>query len=65
MDTNKMTQDNPLILADDITKVFDMGAIQVNALREGNTIVMVTHEEYIAEHAERILNMRDGKIVED
>ena len=33
--------------------------------REGNTIVMVTHEEYIAEHAQRILNMHDGKIVED
>ncbi|MCD6288668.1 MAG: ABC transporter ATP-binding protein [Candidatus Hydrogenedentes bacterium] len=31
----------------------------------GHTIVMVTHEEYIAEHGERILGMRDGRIVED
>lgn len=32
---------------------------------EHNTIVMVTHEDYIAEHAERILHMHDGKIVKD
>ena len=33
--------------------------------REGQTIVMVTHEAEIAEHAKRQIMMRDGKIMED
>jgi putative ABC transport system ATP-binding protein len=33
--------------------------------RKGNTIVMITHESYIAEHARRVIRLRDGKIVED
>jgi putative ABC transport system ATP-binding protein len=32
---------------------------------EGHTIVMITHESDIAEHAKRIIHIRDGKIVED
>jgi putative ABC transport system ATP-binding protein len=32
---------------------------------EGHTIVMITHEPDIAEHAKRIIHIRDGKIVED
>lgn len=32
---------------------------------EGNTIIMITHERYIAEHAKRIILLCDGKIVED
>jgi len=28
----------------------------------GNTIILVTHEEYIAEHAERIIRLRDGLV---
>lgn len=32
---------------------------------EGNTIILVTHEEYIAEHAERIIRLRDGLIEKD
>lgn len=31
----------------------------------GNTIVLVTHEEYIAEHTNRIVRLRDGKIERD
>jgi putative ABC transport system ATP-binding protein len=31
----------------------------------GNTIVIVTHEEYIAEHAKRIVRLLDGKIESD
>jgi len=33
--------------------------------RQGQTIVMVTHEEDIAAHAKRIIRMRDGQIIED
>ncbi len=32
---------------------------------EGNTIILVTHEEYIAEHAHRIIRIRDGKVEGD
>jgi putative ABC transport system ATP-binding protein len=33
--------------------------------RDGNTIVLVTHEEHIAEHARRIVRLLDGRIVDD
>jgi len=32
---------------------------------EGNLIIMVTHEEYIAEHSDRIVRLRDGIIERD
>ena len=31
----------------------------------GNTVIMVTHEEYIAEHSDRIIRLRDGIIERD
>jgi putative ABC transport system ATP-binding protein len=33
--------------------------------KEGNTVIMITHEPDIAEHAKRIIVIRDGKIVTD
>jgi putative ABC transport system ATP-binding protein len=33
--------------------------------RRGNTIVLVTHEEDIAEHARRIVRLLDGKVLDD
>lgn len=33
--------------------------------QQGNTIILVTHEEYIAEHAKRIIRLRDGLIESD
>ncbi|MCP5051112.1 MAG: ABC transporter ATP-binding protein [bacterium] len=32
---------------------------------EGKTIVLVTHDNYIAEHADRLIKMEDGRIVSD
>lgn len=33
--------------------------------KEGKTIIIVTHEEIIAEHAQRIIRFRDGHLVSD
>jgi putative ABC transport system ATP-binding protein len=32
---------------------------------KGNTIILVTHERNTAEHAERIITLRDGVIIDD
>jgi putative ABC transport system ATP-binding protein len=45
--------------ADEIMSIFE----KLND--EGHTIVMITHEPDIAEHAKRIIFIRDGKIVSD
>jgi putative ABC transport system ATP-binding protein len=45
--------------ADEIMAIFE----KLND--EGNTVVMITHEPDIAEHAKRIIVIRDGKIVSD
>ncbi|MBN1585784.1 ABC transporter ATP-binding protein [Candidatus Uhrbacteria bacterium] len=58
-----------LILADEPTGNLDSKTsdevmeIINNLHREGNTIVMVTHEEDVAQHAERTIRMRDGRVV--
>ena len=33
--------------------------------KDGNTIILVTHEDDIAQHAHRIIRLFDGKIIED
>lgn len=33
--------------------------------REGQTIIIVTHEEQVAHHAERIIHMKDGRVDSD
>jgi putative ABC transport system ATP-binding protein len=33
--------------------------------RNGNTIILVTHEQYIAEHAARIVRLLDGRVASD
>ncbi|MFH1291697.1 MAG: ABC transporter ATP-binding protein [bacterium] len=32
---------------------------------QGRTIILVTHEKYTAEHAQRIINVKDGLIISD
>ncbi len=43
----------------DIMKLFD----QLH--REGQTIIMVTHEDDIAHHCHRVVRLKDGKIISD
>ena len=45
--------------SDEIMKIFD----ELNQI--GNTIIIVTHENAIADHARRQIRFLDGKIVED
>ena len=60
-----------IILADEPTGNLDsktsheiMGLIE-HIHKEGNTIVLVTHEEDIAMHAHRIVRLLDGEIYSD
>jgi putative ABC transport system ATP-binding protein len=64
---------NPsLILADEPTGNLDtrtgeivLGTFQKLNREQGSTIVLITHEADVAMHANRIIHIRDGKIVED
>jgi len=44
---------------DEIMDLFD------NLHSQGNTIILVTHEDFIAEHAHRTVRLRDGLIETD
>jgi len=60
-----------LLLADEPTGNLDTetGAEIMQLLealhRQGNTILVVTHEEHVAHHARRIIHLRDGKLEQD
>ena len=63
---------NPLlILTDEPTGNLDSktGDIVLNTLidlnKKGHTLIIVTHELYIAKYAKRIIALKDGKVVED
>ncbi len=63
---------NPsVIFADEPTGNLDsksgdqvMGILQ-NLHAQGRTIILVTHETFTAEHAERIIRLKDGKLIAD
>ena len=60
-----------IILADEPTGNLDSkSGVEIMKIldrlqNKGNTIILVTHEEYIAEHANRTINLFDGKIKDD
>jgi len=60
-----------IILADEPTGNLDSAtgeeimAAFANIWRQGNTVILVTHEADIAAHARRTVRMRDGKIESD
>lgn len=63
---------NPsLILADEPTgnldtkTSYEIMQIFDNIYKNGNTIVLVTHEEDIAKHARRVIRLRDGMVESD
>ena len=60
-----------IVLADEPTGNLDsktgeeiMGLFE-NLYRQGNTIILVTHENDIAQHAHRVIHIRDGRIASD
>jgi len=67
-----LVNDPSLILADEPTGNLDTvtGHIVLSTFQKlneeyGRTIVLITHEQEVAEHADRIIFIRDGKIIED
>jgi putative ABC transport system ATP-binding protein len=60
-----------LLLADEPTGALDTAtgndimALFAKLHKEGNTIVLVTHEHDIAMHAHRVIHIRDGKVEKD
>lgn len=61
-----------IILADEPTGNLDsktgidvLGLLKVTGERFGQTIVMITHDEKIAQTADRIIRIEDGMIVGD
>jgi len=63
---------NPaIILADEPTGNLDTKTGEIvlfsfqDLYEQGRTVVLITHERYVAEHAERIISIRDGFIESD
>ena len=61
-----------LLLADESTGNLDskssheiMELLEISNKRYGQTIIMITHDESLAMHADRIITIEDGKIIRD
>jgi len=66
-----LTMDPAILLADEPTgNIASAQAEEVMAIfqdinEKGHTVVMITHEPDIAQHAKRVIMIRDGKLVSD
>jgi putative ABC transport system ATP-binding protein len=66
-----LVNDPSILLADEPTGNLDSKtgeeilALMDDLHRGGNTIILVTHEDELAQHAARVVRLRDGKIVSD
>ena len=66
-----LVNDPAIILADEPTGNLDTktGELVLSSFQElneqGRTVILITHERYVAEHAERIISIRDGMIESD
>ena len=66
-----LVNDPSILLADEPTGNLDSkSGVEIMKILDrlheaGNTIILVTHEEYIADHADRTIHLFDGRIKED
>jgi putative ABC transport system ATP-binding protein len=66
-----LVNDPEIILADEPTGNLDSkSGLQIMKIfqklnDEGKTIILITHETYTAQHAERIISVKDGQIIAD
>jgi len=66
-----LVTDPSILLADEPTGNLDSKTgIEIMALFDelqaaGNTLIVVTHEQHVAEHANRIVRLSDGEIIND
>jgi len=66
-----MMNGGKVILADEPTGALDsQSGVEVMALledlaREGHTVILITHDKEVADHADRVIEFKDGEIVSD
>lgn len=66
-----LMNDPPIILADEPTGALDskssedVMALLAQLNHEGRTIILITHDATVAQHAHRVLHIFDGRIVEE
>lgn len=67
-----LVNDPEIILADEPTGNLDtktgdviLETFQDLNLNLGKTIIIITHESYVAEHCKRIIRIRDGEVIND